>query len=189
VCPNSKSETIRDVQHVKFLLQLWGTGGDFETHKFHFWSDKTILDKNEPLEYYIQVCLTKSAVGGSYLHMMTGARLIVLSRRLLASVFTTLDTSSYRSGFGAGMRRWCSIQFIGMRPTNKWLGFVVWLILIIWGWLASPIFFFFMRWVILIGKLELQRLPQNRRFYWNMEGPFVQLYSWEGEDSGRNIWD
>jgi hypothetical protein len=36
VCPNSKSETIRDVQHVKFLLQLCETGGDFKTHKFVF---------------------------------------------------------------------------------------------------------------------------------------------------------
>jgi hypothetical protein len=51
--------------------------------------------------------------------MMTGARLIVLSRRLLASVLTTLYTSSYRSGFGAGVRRLCSRQSIGMRPTNK----------------------------------------------------------------------
>jgi hypothetical protein len=42
VCWNSKSETIRDVQHVKFLLQLCETGGDIKTPNFHFWSDKTI---------------------------------------------------------------------------------------------------------------------------------------------------
>jgi hypothetical protein len=65
----------------------------------NFFSD-LINNKNAPLEYYIQVSFTKSAVGGSHLQMMiTGARLIVLSKRLLASVLTTLCTRSYGCGF------------------------------------------------------------------------------------------
>jgi hypothetical protein len=58
--------------------------------------------------------------------MMTGARLIVVSRRLLPCVFTTLCSlpASYIDlDSAAGVKRLCSRQSMGIiSPTNKCLG-------------------------------------------------------------------
>jgi hypothetical protein len=55
--------------------------------------------------------------------------------------------------------------------------------------------FFFFWWANLIGpspkKVETKEAPQNRRVYGKMEclPLLTQLYRWEGEDFGQNIWD
>jgi len=52
--------------------------------------------------------------------MMTGARLVVLSRRLLACVLTTLcSLPATDLDYAAGVKRLCSRQSIGISPTNK----------------------------------------------------------------------
>jgi len=54
--------------------------------------------------------------------MMTGAKLIVLSGRLLACVLTTLCSlpASYIDlDSAAGAKRLCSRQSMGISPTNK----------------------------------------------------------------------
>jgi hypothetical protein len=56
--------------------------------------------------------------------MMSGARLIVVSRRLLACVLTTLcSLPAIDLDSAAGVKRLCSRQSMGIiSPTNKCLG-------------------------------------------------------------------
>jgi len=52
--------------------------------------------------------------------MMTGARLVVLSRRLLACVLTPLcSLPAIDLDSAAGEKRLCSTQSMGISPTNK----------------------------------------------------------------------